>query len=155
MISEKKFLLRQDILEGFPKVVLTRNQKITCGETKEEAQISRDFEGRAWWLIPIDVLRTNYGSMAFFTPEAYHYFLPSYMCASLDEFDANNEILMFTVFSLAPTKTDKDDKRYSQRILQFTAPQRKLIQRFLSLVIDAPFYSLTRDAERGLRKFWG
>lgn len=147
-------ILRLQILAIFPQVPWPRLQEITYGDTVEELKIRADFKGHTWWDVPIDVLRSNYGAMAFFTGEAYRYYLPSYLIASLDDFDSNNEILMFTVFSLSPTKTDRNDENYSNRISMFNSSQREIIRRFLTLVINAPLYSLLKDAERGLKKFW-
>src|SRR4051812_25462182 len=106
MVREKEIeSLRSSIVETFPAVSYPSDKDLTYGTTAEEREIREAFQGMVWWDIPPSVLQRNYGSMAFLTPFAYHYFLPSYIMFSLDNFDSNNEVLMFTVFSLTPTKT--------------------------------------------------
>lgn len=153
-ISKKVPALLADIHSRFPKVRWPQGEQITYGTTAEEIQIRADFAEQVWWDISPAVLRANYGSMAFFTPFAYHYFLPSYLHESLVCFDPNNYVFMFTVFSLSPVKTDRSDPEYSRRLDQFSQEQRDVIIRFLHLILEEPFYSLWNDAERGLRKFW-
>jgi hypothetical protein len=101
--TDKISILRSDLLDGFPKTSPPKFGEITVETTLDGKKISSDLESNAWWEISTEVLRANYDALPLLTPQAYHYYLPAYLLAALENLKPHDSILEFTVYSLSPT----------------------------------------------------
>jgi hypothetical protein len=93
-------------------------------------EIGRDFRGRAWRDLTPDVLRHHSWacSLLFMTPEAFGYYLPAFLIASLRD----GEVLDHTTFVLmppAPTDARMTDL-FRRRVAGLTTTQREAIAGF-------------------------
>jgi hypothetical protein len=155
MTSQQHELLRQEILDVFPKNDPPDSTNITVDDLGDSPQIRDSFNGIAWWLASNDILDRNADSMPLLTPEAFHHYLPAFLLRSLEGFERSNETLLYTVFSLSPTKTSRNDPRFRARLNLFSPQQVSVVRKFLQLILaDETMYNLYESAERALRKFW-
>ena len=50
------------------------------------------FKGKKWQDITTNDARHYHGALNVFTPEAFHFFVPAFMCASIDAYDRQDII---------------------------------------------------------------
>ena len=122
----------------------------------EECDELRDtFSDLKWDSIQQTILDSNWGQLPLFSPAAFHYFLPAYILRCLDNFDPDNLICEFTLYSLCPTSTTEDDKKWhSERYQLFTEDQRKAIGSFLKLAKTSDEFSDFHDELQTGLPYW-
>lgn len=155
MTFQQQQLLRQEILEVFPRVDPPHSDNITSDNYGDSPQVRRSFNGVTWWSAPGKLIDENYDGLPLLTSEAFQYYFPAFLLRSLEWFDPDNPTLEFTVYSLSPTKTSRNDPWFSARLIRFTPCQIRIVRKFLNCILNDPaMYSFYKDAERGLNKFW-
>jgi hypothetical protein len=155
MTMQERKLLSQEILDGFGKSEPPRPDQITAADILESLEVRDSFSDVKWWAAEDSLIEKNYDNLPLFTPEAYRYYLPAYLLYSLEHFDRGNLPLEFTIYSLSPTQTSRDDPWYGERIKQFTSQEVTVIRKFLEQILaDEMLYNFYESAERALRKFW-
>ena len=97
--------LKQTIESVFTDVPYPGDGNITrcpyhCAEC---LAVAKFFKGRSWQGNTVEELREHHTALALFTPEAFHYFLPAFMLASIDGYDKFTE-----QFKCASEKAGKD-----------------------------------------------
>jgi hypothetical protein len=146
--------LRQRILATFPKTDPPLPENITSHPCEECAGVTEDFRGVRWWAANNTLIDENFDDMPLFTPEAYHYYLPTFLLRALDTFDPDNMVAQFCVYNLSPEKT-ADDTWYRLRLDQFTPDEVSVIGTFLEYIrADERFAEYHDDAEAAIRDFW-
>lgn len=98
--------------------------------------ITAEFYGRQWKEIDDAKIEAN-RSMSFFTPNAFHYFLPAYLRYSLKHFNLDSDVCEFTVYALMPSTGSEDPARTAwlrERLSCFDRKQAEIVVRFLTLV---------------------
>ena len=123
--------LKQTIESVFTDVPYPGDGNITrcpyhCAEC---LAVAKFFKGRSWQGNTVEELREHHTALALFTPEAFHYFLPAFMLASIDGYDK---------FDVIPDSVRshfeylREHREYfAVRMSQFTLEQRKAIIGFL------------------------
>ena len=142
-------------MAAFPKSAPPLPENLTEHRCDECDGVKDDFSGVEWWSADGALIDKNYEELPLFTLEAFHYYLPAFLLRAVDAFDPDNEVLEFSIYSLTPTKTPTDDRRYRARLALFTPEQISAVAGFLEEIQnDERFYDYYADVERGLRKFW-
>jgi hypothetical protein len=146
---------RQKLLAVFPKTEPPSAAKITSHDCEECDVVRDDFRNLKWWSANSELIDYHFGDLPLFTPEAYHYFLPAFLLRALENFETDNLVLQFCIYSLTPTDTPTDDPWYSARLNRFTPEEMSVISDFLECIRDdEEFFDYHADVERGLDKFW-
>jgi hypothetical protein len=120
----------------------------------EAPDVVASFKGKNWQEIPVEVLFTHRLSLPLFTPEAFRYYLPAYLIASVlhpNEVDTLTE----NIFSmLTPPETEGSKmERFLKRVQGFTPEQKASIRAFVKLYVDTETSYPDPDRERAM-KFW-
>jgi hypothetical protein len=148
--------LRVEILNTFPRVSPPSVDELAVDMSADSMNLRTCFGGIPWWEVTDASIAQNYDNLPFLTPRAYHYYLPAFLLGSLKNFEPDNLILVYTVFSLAPFKTPADDPLFKFIRGLFSSAEVEIVLKFLKCILDDErMYSFYNDAERGMRKFWG
>lgn len=133
--------LRQQIERSFESTEYPGHDKLVYDNTGyhlECSEIATAFKDKHWKDIPLDLLRYHSAALSFFTPEAYSFFLPAYLLATLDDYFEADVIPGSVIFSLIPPTDPQDVAIYgelSRRRLQALRPeQREAIRSFLEFL---------------------
>jgi hypothetical protein len=127
----------------------------TSGRHSECNQTAEDFKGKQWTELSFGFLRAHCDSIFFLTPEAYRFYLPAYLLASVLRYREADVIPSNIVYSLTPPREGADTSIFRERAEYFDRNQRKAIKSFLEFLqaehgSDFPF----RDPEVALKKYW-
>jgi len=125
--------LIERIRSQFPKTEPPPTDQITNHECPSCRRIREGLSGVKWWEAEPELIRNNYDSLPFFTNEAFHYFFPAYMINSLSDFDPNNWVLEFTVYSLSLHELH----RIRDEMGRFSKPEKLLVLEFLDAIINS------------------
>lgn len=158
-ISKKQLeTLKQKVILAFANVPYPESDLVRH-ECEECRDIRKAFTNLDWKTIDSKLLEENFGSLSFFSPEAFHFFLPAYLVYSLEHFEDDfNEVPEFTTYTLTPDKEIKENPGWWQeRFENFTKEQFNLIYDFLDLAksneeFDEFITSIIRGKER-LKEF--
>jgi hypothetical protein len=75
----------KDIIErSFAQVPRPSDEDLVESPGHEELEDTEPFRGKAWDEIGHPTLLRHQYALFWFTPEAFHYFLPAFLCAALD-----------------------------------------------------------------------
>ncbi|WP_425389086.1 DUF6714 family protein [Cylindrospermum stagnale] len=116
--------------------------------------MARDFRGKDWKKIPLETLRYNADSLFFFTPQAYRFYLPAYLLASIQFYREADIITNNFVHSLtAPEEQGSEMKRFFFRVSFFSLTQKSAIRSFLKFLLtehsgDFPLGDINTAIER-------
>jgi hypothetical protein len=119
-------------------------------------EIAKAFRGRRWDAVPLETLRYHHEALFLFTDEAYRYFLPAYLTATVKSYKKAGNISHSVVFSLRPRpKDDPELKRFRARMGGFSKTQKVAIRAFLEHMVaehdeDDPLH----DVPRALGRYW-
>ena len=124
--------LKQTITQAFADVPCPGNDRIAkCSrpECDECAGIRWGLQGRTPSLIPPYVLEYHSGALPLLFPEAFHYFVPMYMCYAVEHPDS--EVAFFTRQNLGESNYDEFDLK---RFCLFTIQQQEAVVAFLEFL---------------------
>jgi len=100
----------REVIDSFSDVAYPGDDRIVegfSGEDLERQRIAEQFRGHRWAGMPLEVLIENTGALAFFTPEAFRYYLPAYILVALSLYEDANTIPSDLVSALTlPTEHD-------------------------------------------------
>lgn len=97
-------------------------------------QTSDYFRGTRWQAHTLENLRKHQLALSLFTPEAFQYFLPAYMLATLDAWCETCLIPFLITKQFLPPRSDEDPRRqehHAKRMALFTPAQREAIIAYL------------------------
>lgn len=123
--------LQETIKAAFADVSYPGDNNITrcpyhCRPCQE---ITDYFKGKTWEGHAVEDLRDHHSALSLFTPEAFHYFLPAFMLASVESYDKLDILPDSIRFHF---EFDLDHREhFSIRATQFSDEQRKVIIEFL------------------------
>ncbi|MBW4497541.1 MAG: hypothetical protein KME26_31645 [Oscillatoria princeps RMCB-10] len=150
-------LVKQKIKEAFYGVEFPGDEHLLNPKSFDDSEIE-DFKGKGWKLwenIPGEIIKYNYCSLPFFSPEAFLFVLPAYMIYALDNPQSN--VSDFTVYSLTDT-SDKSEIReiFASRVSLFTEIQKEAIALFLEYEADQYDYRRypSNPASKALQSYW-
>lgn len=123
--------LKQIIEEAFAEVPYPGDNNITrcpyhCSECR---RIAEYFKGRQWTGYEIEELRNNNVALSLFTPEAFQYFLPAFMLASVDFYEKGDIIPDAIRFHFEYSQEAKG--HFVVRMSKFSPAQRKAMIDYL------------------------
>ena len=93
----------------------------------DDEDVSDYFRGRSWRGHAVKDLRYHSVALSYFTPQAFRYFLPAFMLASIEDPEGADIIPQGIVYHLATP----DDPHQWERISQFTVAELEAIAAFL------------------------
>jgi hypothetical protein len=166
--ADKRALIEQ-IEQTFASVLYPGDNRICIGVTDEDrrllgteqAEIEAAFKGLHWREVPLEVLNCHQSALSFFSPEAFRFYLPAFMLASLgvprwpsDLLPAGVGIKNAVIWSLDPPKemswkprSDPTVAWFLERMSGFNPEQKAAIRTFLS-------FAGSRDAKVALARYW-
>jgi hypothetical protein len=126
--------LKQAIEAAFANVTYPGDNNIThcpygCSECRRVAEY---FKGRTWTEHDLAELRAHHVALTLFTPEAFHYFLPAFMLASMDAYEKGDVIPDAIRFHFE--YSHEVQGHFAVRMSRLSAPQRKAIIDYLILM---------------------
>ena len=147
--------LRAVIMDAFsstPHPGMQNTTEHSCGECDE---LRNTFGPMEWEAIPQDIIDDNFGQLSLFTPEAYRYFLPAYLLRCLDNFDPDNMVCEFVIYSLTPDNNENGKQWAAERHDLLDQKQKDAMVAFLKHVLAAEsFKDFHTEAADGLRRCW-
>jgi Family of unknown function (DUF6714) len=124
---------RKLIEEAFAEVPYPGDDNIAdhldCLECDE---IRAYFRGKSWRDLKFPELRAFHESLPLFTPEAFHYFLPGYMLATLDDLE-QAEMIPYSIITIGgyPDDASNAKEEAQENRKRFTESQRRAIAAWL------------------------
>ncbi|EEF63272.1 DUF6714 family protein [Pedosphaera parvula] len=128
--------LKQSIEEAFADVTYPGDNNITrCPyNCRECRRIAEYFRGKQWTGYPVEELRNNNAALSLFTPQAFHYFLPAFMLASIDFYEKGDVIPDAIRFHFEYCQEAKG--HFVVRMSKLTSAQRQAIIDYLIYMED-------------------
>lgn len=99
-------------------------------------EIAREFRGKDWKDISVEMLLKYKEALPLFTPAAFRYYLPAYMIGCTDFYDQMDVALDSTLFNLTPpqTRSGWSWDFFWIRAQQFNESEKDAIKSFLELM---------------------
>jgi hypothetical protein len=128
------------IQAAFADVPYPGDKKVKGGDSYDEnliGDIERDYQGRHWRDIALDVLRTTsraYGGLTFMTPEAFQFYLPAFLIGGLTDDDVRDA----ASYALTPPPPDEPrfQKLFHEPVGLLTDGQRRAIGMWWAFLRD-------------------
>lgn len=147
--------IASEVEEAFATVPYPGDDRIVGSSTHwESPDVLEAFRGKHWREVSLDVLFTYRMSLGQLTPEAFHFYLPACLLASLRYSEAV-DTLRENLFSWL-TPPEEEGYRagwFASRVSLFDAPQKAAIRRFVELYVETERSYPDPDRERALA-FW-
>jgi hypothetical protein len=138
--------LRDQIERAFESTPAPQGQLV---ETLfDDEGVSDYFRGRTWRGHAVKDLRYHDVALSFFTPEAFRYFLPAFMLATIDDPETADIIPQGILFHLSTP----DDPHQWERITQFEPAECDAIAAFLWSLADKYNAGQIEEALIGLER---
>jgi hypothetical protein len=119
------------------------------------AESANSFRSQDWKTIPLDVLVSQRDSLSFLTPEAYHYFLPSFIIAILSHDEKLDVLRNNTVYSLYPPSSEEGfRKTFLSTVSNFSKEQKQVITDFLKTYYEMKDYFDPNGELKQAIEFW-
>jgi hypothetical protein len=138
-------LLRSSILEHFSTTPYPGDRNIVSDESYhlEKRQIAEFFRSRDWRDIDLQTLRHEYvgdesACLEFMTPEAFRYYLPSYLMICIDSYELADITYDTIIWKLTRPTSTEGVERFAERFVPLTPEQTVDIARFLDLMHRLP-----------------
>jgi hypothetical protein len=106
--------IAQIIREAFTDTPFPADDQICKASTYSE-ELVRAFRGRHWRAVPIGTLAYYYVDLPHFTPEAFRFYLPSFMIAVLLHYQNVGTLPVSLIHSLTPPDADLLEKYIEKR----------------------------------------
>lgn len=131
---------------------------ITNRNDLESLEIELAFRGRKWQDLSFETVFKHRDSLPFFSPSAFRYYLPAYMCFSITNYSDSDTLPEYVVYQLSPPSnaSQADEwQRFESNCSAFTKDQRKAIAVFLAYLWehhsdDFPFC----EPRKALETYW-
>jgi hypothetical protein len=126
--------LKQTIETAFANVPYPGDDNITrcsyhCAECRRIAEF---FKSKTWSDLTLEDLRAHHVALSLFTPEAFHYFLPAFMLASMVSYEKGDVIPDAIRFHFEYSAEMQG--HFAVRMSQFSMEQRYAIIDYLDLM---------------------
>jgi len=144
---------KEKLIRHFADVPPPDNQRIALGNDWESQALQDAFSDVDWRTADKQIIQRNYDQLPFFSPEAFHFFIPAFLVYSVDE-PEGSRVFEYTVYALTPGKeTDNTSQWYVDRLRLFTREQMSSIYEFLDLVRQNPkAYDFYVRIDRGKKR---
>jgi len=100
----------------------------------ESLDIARAFRGMEWQKVPFETVFQHRDSLPFFSPAAFRYFLPAYMCHSILHYNDSDTLPEYIVYQLTPPRSNAPSEEwrwFNSNVGELDAKQRKAIVMYL------------------------
>jgi hypothetical protein len=136
--------LSELIQEAFAEVPYPGDDRIADHDCPECEEVREYFRGKRWCDLQFPELRDRSESLPLLTPEAFRYFLPGYMLATLANWD-EADMIPYGIIAIGGHPGDTPERKEAARkILNlFTPVQRQAVAAYLE--------ELARNGPRELR----
>ncbi|SRR6266480_4434545 len=121
--------LIERIEAAFENVPRPRSDAVV-NPTYDDEGVTAVFSDKTWKDISIDQLRTHHDALSFFSPEAFHYFLPAFMVAELKDPVAAGQIGPSLLFHFSRPEQFWEPE-LKQRLALLTPEQKAVIEEFI------------------------
>lgn len=147
--------IAREVEEAFATVPYPGDDKITNSPPEWEKALGvAVFHGKHWRNISLDVLSNHRHSLKFFSSEAFHFFLPSYLIASVIHAGETGELRDQLFYNLMPPREQGHlMDSFLARIHALDARQKAVVRRFMELWSKTATCYPDTIKERGL-SFW-
>ncbi|SPP63306.1 DUF6714 family protein [Nitrospira lenta] len=147
--------LKEAIALSFAKISHPAPNNIAPHQCEECAEARETFIQKDWRMLSSDVMEGHFDQLSLLSPEAFQFFLPAFMCFSLDHLDSPT--CEFTVYALAfnytrktKEETDRQIEWWDSRFSLFEKDQLLVLINFLDLVKDSDDRNYFQDeVQRG------
>jgi hypothetical protein len=120
----------------------------------ESINLSDQLKGKDWREISLETLKKNRFSLSLFTPEAFRYYLPAFIIASVLHADEVDTLPSSVFHNLTPPEGEGlDMDEFLKRNGDFNALQREAIREFIKLYVTVETSYPDPKRERATR-FW-
>jgi len=140
MTTASKDEIKRKIMETFAGVEYPGDDNIVydnSGYDLECNEVKAIFRGKKWQDLGLLTLRRNRESVFFFTPESYHFYLPSFLISILDDHDEADAITDTVLYSLTTRgRSDEDKNIVLKRLALFTREEKDVIILFIKWLKD-------------------
>lgn len=132
-------LLRRDIAheveEAFADVPYPGDDKLLrYSFSVDNDTVLESFRGKHWKEISPEELQLNEAHLSLFSPEAFCFFLPSFMVGALLHPEETNIVWQCVFYNLAPGHSDLDFLH--ERIKLLNARQKAAVRRYVELYVQ-------------------
>jgi hypothetical protein len=142
------------ISDVFPRGDPPAKEQLSDGDCEDSNWIRQDFYGVEWWKAEDNIIRNNFAQLPFFTPGAFHYYLPAYLLYVLDDLTDDDTVLEYLLYSLRPSERELSMKWLTERKQLFSENERNVLVSFLQRILDQQELDhFHNDTEKALR-FW-
>ncbi len=124
-------MIARELIEStFADAPYPGDDRITDHEDCLEcAEIAEYFRGTSWRVHSLAKLWEHHAALSLFTPDAFHYFLPAFMLATLEQPREADLIPHSIAFHF--TRGLSDEEQFTQRFSRFSTAQRQAVAAFL------------------------
>lgn len=112
--------------------------------------VAETFRGKHWKEVSPETLFFYKNSIPFLSADAYRFYLPAFMLASLD----NQDILEFVLYSLDP-KSNIDETAFFRKAGRLNKPEKIAVKLFLEFIKDKYSRDYPQEPSSALQHFWG
>jgi uncharacterized protein DUF6714 len=115
MMRTRSQALLQDITDSFADAAMPDIAHLL--EPGAEAELEGErivagFGGRRWWDVPHDVLVDRFEALEYFSPQAFRYYLPAFLIASVTYYADDDVLADYVISALTvPQPSDSDGMR--------------------------------------------
>jgi hypothetical protein len=121
----------------------------------ESSRLRARFKGKHWTTVPLSTLIKDRSGLPLMTPEAFRFFLPAYMHASVVYPDAVDVIPENVVFHLTPpAERSANAEWFRERIRGFSPEQMETIRSFIRYWLASLEPDALIDSDERVRHFW-
>jgi hypothetical protein len=120
----------------------------------EAINLSEQLKGKDWRAVPLEVLNKYRFNLSLFTPEAFHYYLPAFILASVLFSDQVDTLPDNLIYNLTPPEKDGlDMDKFLKIAKSFKTSQKEVIREFIKLYVTLETSYQDLNIER-VTKFW-
>jgi hypothetical protein len=159
---EKTQLLKRQIEQAFADVQSPDGERLLdfdrnhCEECAEDYDYDMEaFAGKHWKELSSDFMDTHARTIRSFTPEAFHFYLPAYLIASLD--NPESEAADYLLTMLKPPELWEETavkSEFAHRIGVLTEEQTQAIRSFIHFLKDEYSENFHNDWMQWMLDFW-
>ena len=153
MISlEDRERVKKLVIEAFDSV--SKPSEIVCHDCEECENLRQVFKRSNWRASDSDLIADYAWDLPLLSPEAFRYFLPGWIMATLNEWDDpfRSDVFQPTIYGKIVPRTSDNDWLRDRYV--FSKKQKNAICEFLKLIRqEAIFYNFHNEADAGLRMY--
>ncbi len=154
--SRNKMLL-QVINEAFVNVPFPKAEELAASGGDEASAEANAFRGKLWHELSAGFLHRNRDALFWFTPEAFHYYLPAYLTACVETEDINALYVHNVLSFLRPPENETLAHFRRERLSMLSHKQLDVLEKWLEwlrtrAVTGGVFEEELEDARKAVRQ---